>query len=414
MGWLIDLVPLPYPDAVVAIGALLLGVTAGVVGCLAVLAQRSLVGDALAHAALPGVVLAFLVTGAREPETLLAGAACAGLVGAVLMVGIERGSRLPSDAAIGVVLSGFFSLGIVLLTHTAHTEGAEQAGLERYLFGQAAGLLERDLRVMAILGGISLLLVAVAFRPLKAMLFDRGFAAASGLRARWLELASTALLVAAIVIGLRMVGAILMVAMLVAPCAAARQLCDRLGPLLVVSGATGAAIGVTGALVSARTDTPAGPVIVLVASAVVAAAVLGAPGRGVLWEARRRLADRRRELATGVLIDIESAMHAGPPPSVRELALMSGRPSREVRRGVARLVGDGRARLDDGRLVLTPAGAAQAHAALESRALWTAWLDHGARLGLDGREPDPRDVRGSLGPDAADRLLAMAAEDRGG
>lgn len=414
MGWLIELVPLPYPDAVVAVGAALLGLTAGVVGCLAVLAQRSLVGDALAHAALPGIVLAFLVTGAREPETLLAGAACAGLVGAVLMVGIERGSRLPADAAIGVVLSGFFSLGIVLLTHTAHTEGAEQAGLERYLFGQAAGLLERDLRVMAVLGGCSLLLVAAAFRPIKAMLFDRGFAAAAGLRARWLELASTALLVAAIVVGLHMVGAILMVAMLVAPCAAARQVCDRLGPLMVTAGAAGAAIGVTGALLSARTDTPAGPVIVLVASAVVAVAVLTAPRRGVLWEARHRLADRRRDLTAGVLLDIEAAMHAGAPPSPGELAAMSGRPARDMRRGIARLVRDGRARVDGGRVVLTPAGAADAHAALESRALWTAWLDHGARLGLDGREPDPRDVRGSLGPGAADRLLTMAQEAGGG
>lgn len=412
MGWLIELIPLPYPDAVVALGAALLGLTAGVVGCLAVLAQRSLVGDALAHAALPGIVLAFLFTGAREPETLLAGAACAGLVGAVLMVGIERGSRLPADAAIGVVLSGFFSLGIVLLTHTAHTEGAEQAGLERYLFGQAAGLLERDLRVMAILGAASLLLVVAAFRPLKAMLFDRGFAVASGLGARWLELASTALLVAAIVIGLRMVGAILMVAMLVAPCAAARQVCDRLGPLLVTAGALGAGVGVTGALLSARSDTPAGPVIVLVASAVVAVAVLAAPGRGVAWEARRRLADRRAERGRSVLLDIETAMHAGAPPTERELALMSGRPARDVRRGVGRLVKDGHAVVDDGRIRLTAEGAAMAHAALESRALWSAWLDHGALLGLDGREPDPRDVRGSLGDAAADRLVQLAEGGR--
>ncbi|HWH14565.1 MAG TPA: metal ABC transporter permease [Miltoncostaeaceae bacterium] len=414
MGGLIGLIPLPYPDAVVALGAALLGITAGVVGCLAVLSQRSLVGDALAHSALPGVAVAFIATGAKDPAALLAGAACAGLVGAVLIVGIERGTRLPPDAAIGVVLSVFFSLGIVLLTHLAHDAGAEQAGLERYLFGQAAGLLERDVQVMAVLAAVALAVVAAGLRPITALLFDRGFAAVSGLPVRVLELLVTALLVVAIVIGLRTVGAILMVAMLIAPCAAARQLTDRMPVLLVLAGLTGAVVGVVGALAAARGQAPAGPVIVLVASAAVALAVLGAPGRGVLWTARRTVRARRRQRAEGVLVDLETAMHAGAPPTAAELAAVSGRPPAQVRGGLADLAGSGRARADaDGRWRLTETGAAAAHAALESRTLWAAWLEHGAHLGLpDAREPDPRDVRGSLGDVAADRLMALAGGGR--
>ncbi len=144
MGPLIDLLPLPYTDAVVALGALVLGVVAGVLGTFAVLRQHSLVGDALAHAALPGVCAAFLLTGVKDTAGLLAGAAAAGLLAALLVVVLERGGRLRPDAAIGVVLSSFFSLGIVLLTAIGNRNDADQAGLDRYLFGQAAGLAERD------------------------------------------------------------------------------------------------------------------------------------------------------------------------------------------------------------------------------------------------------------------------------
>jgi manganese/zinc/iron transport system permease protein len=411
VGWLIELLPLAYPDAVVAVGAAVLGLAAGVVGVLAVLARRSLVGDALAHAALPGVAIAFLVTGAKDPATLLVGAGIAGLVGAFLMVGIERTSRIRPDAAIGVVLSAFFSLGVVLLTYIAGTGDANQAGLERYLFGQAAGLVERDVNVMGVLALAALGLVALSFRPLKAALFDRSFAAANGLPVRLVELGSTALLVVAVVIGLQAVGAILMVAMLIVPAVTARQLTGRLAVLLPLAGVVGAGIGVTGALLSSRAEVPTGPVVVLVGTATVVLAVLFAPRRGVLWSALARRRERRRERATGVLVDLETALHAGPPPTPAELALAGGRPAGALRRGLRDLDRAGLVRREDGRLLLTEAGAAAAHAALERRRLWSAWLEHGWRLDLsDAREPDPTDLRRSLGDDLADRLAALAGE----
>lgn len=159
---------LPYTDAVVIAGSLVLGITSGVLGAFAVLRRRSLVGDAVAHATLPGVCVAFLVAGAKDVPGLLVGAALAGLVAALLMVGIERASRIRPDAAIGVVLSGFFAIGVVLLTHLSNSADADQAGLENYLFGQAAGLLERDIAVMAALAAAALVVVAVLRRALIA------------------------------------------------------------------------------------------------------------------------------------------------------------------------------------------------------------------------------------------------------
>jgi manganese/zinc/iron transport system permease protein len=415
VGWLIELLPLGYTNSVVLIGAVILGITAGVLGAFAVLRQRSLVGDALSHAALPGVAIAFLLAGAKDASSLAIGAGLACLVGALFMVGIERTGRIRPDAAIGVVLAGFFSVGLVLLTYLANFNNASQAGLDKYLFGQAAGLLERDLVVMAALCAASIALIAVGWRPLKTTLFDPSFAGSIGLPVRLLDVAMTALLVVGVIVGIRTVGAILMVALLVVPTVTARQLADRLAPLLVLAGLVGAAVGAIGALLSESAGLPTGPVIVLVGFGVAVATVLLAPGRGVAWRARRLLADRRRAATEAVLVDLETALHAGPPPTADELTLASGRSAAAIRRALRDLDRAGMLRREDGRVFLSESGAAAAHAVLERRELWSAWLEHGWRLELpDAREPDPADLRTSLGDELADRLQGLAAASEPG
>ena len=414
MDTLISLLPLSYTDAVVVLGALVLGVVAGVVGTFAVLRQRSLVGDALAHAALPGVCAAFLLTGAKDPAALLAGAGAAGIVAAALIVGAERTGRLRPDAAIGVVLSSLFSLGIVLLTAISNRNDADQAGLERYLFGQAAGLSERDVEVTLLLGVAALAVVAVGFRAFKATLFDPTFAGATGLRVQLVELAMTGLLVVAVVVGLRMVGAILMVAMLIVPPVAARQLTDRLAVLVPLAAVIGAGVGVTGALTSARTEVPTGPVIVLVGFLVVLAALALAPRRGVLWRANRLARDRRRALAEGVLVDVQAASRGRELVTEEELHELGTRPRRALRRGLRALDGrdgGGLIEREAGGVSLTPAGRAALEEFDERRRLWGAWLEHGAELQLeDAREADPRDLEASLGEDVVRRLRELGAE----
>ena len=410
MDTLISLLPLSYTDSVVVLGALVLGVVAGVVGTFAVLRQRSLVGDALAHAALPGVCAAFLLTGVKDPAGLLAGAAVAGIVAAFLIVGVERTGRLRPDAAIGVVLSSLFSLGIVLLTAISNRNDADQAGLERYLFGQAAGLSERDVEVTLLLGLAALVVVAVGFRAFKTTLFDPTFAGAAGLRVQWMELAMTGLLVVAVVVGLQMVGAILMVAMLIVPPVAARQLTNRLSVLIPLAAVIGAGVGVAGALTSARTQVPTGPVIVLVGFVVVLVALALAPQRGVLWRANRLALDRRRALAEGVLVDLRSALAGRQSVSEDELLSAGTRSRRTLRRGLRALSARDRPLIhrDAGAVSLTPVGRAALSEADERRRLWGAWLEHGAELDLDdAREADPRDLDTSLGADAVRRLREL-------
>jgi manganese/zinc/iron transport system permease protein len=411
---LIELIPLSYTDSVVLIGAVILGVAAGVLGAFAVLRQRSLVGDALSHAALPGVCFAFIATGAKDATTLAVGAAVVGVIAAGLILAIERTGRIRPDAAIGVVLTGFFSLGVVMLTFLGNFNNSSQAGLETYLFGQAAGLLVSDLTVMGILCVVSLGLVALALRPLKTALFDLSFAGSIGLPVRLLELAMTAMLVIAIVIGVRTVGAILMVAMLIVPTVTARQLTNRLPTLLLVAGATGAAVGTAGSLISTGAGVPTGPVIVLVGFVVAMSAILFAPGRGVAWKARRVIAEQRRALNEGVLIDLETAVHSGAPPTAGQLASLSGRPAASVKRALRDLDRAGALRRDGDRIYLSESGAAAVHALLGRRDLWSAWLEHGWRVELpDAREPDPRDLRASLGDELTDQLIALSRSSSG-
>ncbi|WP_197320585.1 metal ABC transporter permease [Saccharomonospora sp. NB11] len=287
--------PLAYPDAVVVVGTAVVGLIAGVLGPLSVLRRRSMFGDAMSHGTLAGVAVAFLVTGAKVPEVLLLGATVSAALAAFAMIALERVGRLRPDAAIGVVLSVSLSLGIVLLTHLASSGNSGQAGLTTYLLGQTAGMSERDIEIALALGAVGCVIVALGFRLLRSAAFDPGFTAVAGVPTWLVDVVSTGLLALAVVLGVRTVGAILMVALLVAPVVAARQVTKRLGALVPLSGAIGAACGAVGGVLSGRAELPAGPVIVLLATGVALLSVLFAPRRGVLARLRRGRSGTRSE-----------------------------------------------------------------------------------------------------------------------
>ncbi|ASO19766.1 manganese/zinc/iron transport system permease protein [Actinoalloteichus hoggarensis] len=282
---------LSYAASVVIGGSALLGAVAGFLGPFAVLRGRSMFGDAMSHGTLPGVVLAFMVAGVKDAPILLIGAALSAILAALAMIGLERAGRVGPDVAIGVVLSAAFALGIVLLTRLSAEGAGGRSGMEEYLFGQAAGLVVGDLVVAAIVGALAFGAVLVWFRLLRTAIFDPGFAAVAGAPSWAVDVLTTTLLVVGIVLGVRTVGAILMVALLVAPTVAARQLTTRLSTLVPAAGLIGAAAGGLGAFVSGTADLPTGPVIVLLATAAALASVLFAPRRGVL---PRALSSRRR------------------------------------------------------------------------------------------------------------------------
>jgi len=278
----------------VALGSALLGVVSGVLGCFAILRRQGLLGDALAHAALPGICLAFMLTGLKTPIVLMLGAALAGWLGTLLLLYIVRQTPLAEDAALGIILSVFFGFGIVLLTFIQRTGDANQAGLDKYLFGQAATLVEENVITMAVLGGLALSVVTVLYKEFKLLTFDADFAASLGFGTRRLSVLLTSLMVIAIVIGLQTVGVVLMAAMLVGPAAAARQWTNRLSRMIALAALFGAASGVSGALISiSESRIPTGPMIILSLTVIVLLSLAFGSARGVVWDWLRH---RRRVL----------------------------------------------------------------------------------------------------------------------
>ncbi|MBA3580317.1 MAG: metal ABC transporter permease [Gemmatimonadaceae bacterium] len=361
-----------YTLRTVALGAMALGTVSGTLGAFAVLRKQSLLGDAISHAALPGIVLAFMLTGAKDPLILVLGAAIAGWIGTLGVMWIVRQSRLPEDSALGIVLSVFFGVGLVLLTFVQREPTASQAGLNTFLFGQAATLVMEDVVVIAGLGSVALAVVALFWKEFKLLAFDREFGGSLGIGMRRMDVLLTTVLVVAIVIGLQTVGVVLMSAMVVAPAAAARQWTDSLGVMVMLSAAFGALGGVTGAVASSTTTgIPTGPAIVLAVTLVVAVSLVFAPRRGLAWEWVRHRRNQQQVRTGAILTDLYALARQhtdrghGHPVAVLE-AMDAKRGG--VRRTLAVLEGDGLAKREaDDSWSLTAAGEQAALAAIARR-----------------------------------------------
>ena len=279
---------LGYNATLVAIGATLLGLAAGVTGTFLYLRKRALVSDAISHATLPGIGLAFLCVVAlggdgRSLPWLLLGSALSAWVGLLCVGWLTRKTRLAEDAAIGAVLSVFFGFGIVLLTVIQTLGRGKAAGLDGFLLGSTAGMLRADAILIAVGGALVLLLVALLHRPMILVSFDTEYAAARGLTVYRVDLAMMGLVLAVTVVGLKIVGLILIVALLIIPAVTARFWTDRAERVALLAGAFGGAAGYGGAALSAiAPNLPTGPIIVLMAFAFFLVSLVLAPRRGVL------------------------------------------------------------------------------------------------------------------------------------
>jgi len=284
----IELLFTDYTLRTITIGTAVLGAVCGMLGSFAVLRKQSLLGDAISHAALPGIAVAFLISGTKDNNTLLLGALVSGLLGAFWIKNIITKTHLKSDTALGLILSVFFGVGMLLLTYIQKQPNANQAGLENYLFGQAATLLEKDVWFMVWVTSICLLIVLVFWKEFKLLLFDVDYTKTLGFNIKLLDTLITSFIVIAIILGLQTVGVVLMSAMILAPAAAARQWTNRLSVMVVLAAFIGAFSGVVGTGISASyTNLSTGPVIVLVASVFVFISFVFSPIRGLLFRELR-------------------------------------------------------------------------------------------------------------------------------
>ena len=413
----------------VLLGTALLGLCAGVVGALAVIRRRALASDAVAHAALPGICVAYFIVGERDFAMFLLGALASGLAGIGVMVAIRRWTRIKEDAAMAVVLGSFFGLGVVLSQRAQATPGGNKAGLDGFIFGKAASMVGEDVRVIAAVTLVCLVVVGLLLKELRALCFDREFAASQGWPVLALDLTLMGLIAVVTVAGLPAAGVVLMAALLVIPAVAARFWTDRLSVMLGLAGALGALSGVIGTTLSATLPPPSGslsrgfatgPMIVLAAAGMFVVSLVAAPRRGLVsrWARRAGLARRigLQNLLRAVYERGEIAVEEGRgalagPAAVEELVARRAWSLGEVEGLVGRAVRRGWAlRTAEGRVMLTPAGLDHAARLVRTHRLWEQFLVEQADIAPDHVDRDADDIEHVLPLDVVKRLEGRLLE----
>lgn len=295
MNPLIDFFSFTDPNIrFVVIGSVLLTASSAIVGSFTFLNKRALVGDAIAHAVLPGICLGFLLAGTKNPIFLIGGAFATGWISLVAVDYITSRTRIKEDTAIGLILSVFFGFGIVLLTVIQKSGNAAQSGLDHFLFGKAAALVGDDLYTFASVAALLLIAVFLLFKEFALLAFDKDFARAIGLPVKRIELVLTSLIVLAVVIGIQAVGVVLMAAILITPAAAARFWTDKIKVMFLLASVFGALSGLAGAYISyVAPAMPTGPWIVIVISTIAFISFFLAPKRGVISRMMKQNANRK-------------------------------------------------------------------------------------------------------------------------
>ncbi|MEM6757121.1 MAG: iron chelate uptake ABC transporter family permease subunit [Planctomycetota bacterium] len=374
-----------HNTTVVVLSTTLLGVAAGIVGVFALLRKRSLVADAISHATLPGIGLAFIAATAlglqgRSLPVLLLGATVTGVLGVLAIQWLLRHTRLHEDAAIGLILSVFFGAGVVVLSVVQSMRAGNAAGIDKFIYGQTAAMTARDAVTMAVIAGVAVLAAAALLKEFALVCFNDAFARVGGWPVPLIDLLMMGLVVVVTVAGLQAVGLILVVAMLIIPAVSARFWTQRLWLLVVLAAVIGGLSGYLGSSASALLPRkPAGAVIVLTSGVIFVVSMLAAPSRGVVAAALRRLrtrlgiaADHLLELA--YLGSVERGLSAVDDAELADLRrrrawgpLLNALVTLYLRRqGMGGLVG--------GAFVPTPAGLARGRRVARNHRLWEQYL----------------------------------------
>ena len=287
-----------YTTQMVLLGTALLGLASGIAGTFAVLRKESLIGDGLSHAALPGVVIAFLLTGIKDIEVLIAGAALSSITAAWLITITVENSKIKFDGALATILSAFFGLGMVLLTYVQSLNNAGQAGLSKFIFGQAATILARDVYITSAAALIIIVLTALFWKELKLISFDVEYAKTLQISVTFTLILYRSLLIMTIIIGIQSVGAILISSLLIAPAVGARQWTNKLGTMCILAGFFGMVSAIGGTIWSTTVQKlPTGPAIIVILSVIVLLSLIFAPNRGILWQYRKNKQSKRALLS---------------------------------------------------------------------------------------------------------------------
>ncbi|MCA9447431.1 MAG: metal ABC transporter permease [Candidatus Omnitrophica bacterium] len=370
------------------IGSLMIGLNCGLLGSYMVVRRLSMIGDTIGHAVLPGVCLGYLFAGTRAPLPIFIGAIISGVAASFLLSAIVSTTRIPKDAAMGIVLSSFFGFGIVLLTYIQRQPGGNKSGLDKFLFGQSAAFSMQDLILM---GTVTFFVIATLWFLHKEMLcfsFDSAYASTIGVPTRLIHFLQMTCLSFAIVVGIQAVGVVLVSAMLITPAATAYLVRERLPQMLRISAILGMMAGAFGTYCSfLSTGLPTGPFIVVFATLIFIPTYLFAPRHGVLrkwWRNRSsRLRTARENTLKSIFHIFEKEGFVTEQVGVLELAHQRRQSEEEVQASIKELERSGFATQSGDQLVLTPEGYRRACEIVRNHRLWELYLVKNADIAAD-------------------------------
>jgi len=395
----------------VLLGALLTGASCGIMGGYLLVRRMALMGDTLAHAVLPGVAVAFLVRGEKDPIAILIGAVTAGILGALLVPVLKRYARLKEDAAMAWVLSVFFAAGACLVSMFQRLPSGNKSGLESFLFGQAAAIGRHDIYLLMAVSFFVLCCVVTLFRGLLCHAFDPLFARSLGLPTRSLEAGLMSLTACVVVASLQASGVVMVTALLIIPAATARLLTHRFSTMLWIAATLGGLSGITGAFLSfLRGQLPTGPLMVLSSTAFFLSVWMFAPTQGILPAARAARKRCRRISRENILKSIykilESNTALNPTIPLFELARDQGKTHREIRRLLEQLEREQSISISQDRvdISLLPGGKSEARRLIRNHRLWELYLVRYANFAPDHVHDDAEEVEHLLHPDLVQAL----------
>lgn len=393
----------------VLVGTTLIAASSAVVGAFSFLKRQSLVGDAIAHALLPGVVLAFLLGNGRNPIYLILGALVAGLIAHYAIAHIEQNSKLKGDTATSLILSTFFGLGIALMSHVQRTGKGQQAGLDRFLLGKAAAITEADLYSFLFLALVLIAGVALFYKGFQLMTFNPDYAGAIGLPVQAIQLAFTVLTVLAITVGIQTVGVVLMAALLITPSVAARSWTASLPKMLLLAAAIAGLSAAVGTLVSSSLPKmPTGPWVVLVLGAFGFGSMLFAPEKGWLHRRARARANSEKTYRENVLKLLYQNEERGGEEQIVDAAFM--REHREferkkLKKAIRQLVSDRLLAPQESKFLLTDAGRKEGRRVVRLHRLWELYLTERLGMAADHIHPQAETMEHVITPELEAQLI---------
>lgn len=396
----------------VTVGAILLTASSAVVGTFTFLKKKALVGDAVAHAVLPGICMAFIISGNKNPLVLIIGAFITGWLSLVIIDGITKKSKIKEDSAIALILSVFFGIGILMLTNIQHSGNAAQTGLDSFLFGKAAALVGNDVITFGVVAVILMLTVSLFFKELKLISFDSNFAKALGIPVKGIDLLLTTLTVLAVVTGIQAVGVILMAAMLITPAAAARFWTNDVKKMTILAAILGAIAGLVGAYVSyVAPAMPTGPWIVLIISGIALVSFFFAPQKGVV----SRLYEQRK--MQHLMMDenlLKSLFHLGEKDdnlfkgrTMEEILSKRYFPKKRLKETLTRLKRQGFLNSENSSWSFTEIGKRKGQRVVKLHRLWELYLSKYMHIASDHVHEDAETIEHIITPEVEAQLEAL-------